>query len=231
VGAAVVGGAVGVRVGASVGAAVRGAGESEIEGDGLGDGDGLADGAASGCAEITAAPRRSSATSAIAANTVKTVDQRSAGRRSPGACDAAARFVLDGGVSCSVLSASVGLGRSSTFGESARAMPTARCSAARRGRLDPRQQARELTLQQNESNDHGDREERDAHGELEIRTTTIARGPNHVLRTRDTERRISPKWGTNDQTKRSARHSMPSSLGGPMYPSSADDATTAGLAR
>jgi hypothetical protein len=53
----------------------------EVEGDELGDddaeGDGLADGAAT-CCEITAAPRRSSATRATAAKTVKTVDHRSA---------------------------------------------------------------------------------------------------------------------------------------------------------
>ena len=64
---------------ASVGVGVRGAGVGE--GDELGDwdaeGDGLADGAATCCEAITAAPRRSSETSATAAKTVKTVDQRS----------------------------------------------------------------------------------------------------------------------------------------------------------
>jgi hypothetical protein len=73
----------GVRtVGASVGdgATVRGTavGDGDALDDGEGDVDGLADGAAICCDEMTAAPRRSSATSATAANTVKTVDQRSA---------------------------------------------------------------------------------------------------------------------------------------------------------
>ncbi len=94
-----------------------------------------------------------------------------------------------------------------------------------------REQACELTLQKNEGDDRTDPEERNAHRELEVLTTTIAPRSTHALRTRNTERRISPKWGTNDQTKRSARHSMPSSLGGPIYPSSAEEATTAGLAR
>jgi hypothetical protein len=60
--------------------AVRGIGVREIEGDALGEGDddGLADGVASCCDETTAAPRRSRATRASAAKTVKTVDQRSA---------------------------------------------------------------------------------------------------------------------------------------------------------
>ena len=77
--------AVGEGVGlgrASVGVAVRGAGVDEAGGDELGDDDaeddGLADGAATCCEPITAAPSRSNATSATAANTVKTVDQRSA---------------------------------------------------------------------------------------------------------------------------------------------------------
>lgn len=67
-------------VGAAVGVAVRGTGV-DGEGDALGEGDvegdGLADGAASCCDEMTAAPSRSSAISATAANTVKTVDHRS----------------------------------------------------------------------------------------------------------------------------------------------------------
>jgi len=74
----------GVRVGlgcASVGVGVRGAGVAEADGDELGEddaeGDGLGDGAATRCAAITAAPRRSSATRATAAKTVKTVDHRS----------------------------------------------------------------------------------------------------------------------------------------------------------
>jgi hypothetical protein len=54
----------------------------EADGDELGDGDadgeGLADGDATRCAAITAAPRSSNATSATAAKTVNTVDQRSA---------------------------------------------------------------------------------------------------------------------------------------------------------
>lgn len=62
-----------------VGAAVRGTGVGDGDEDGLceGEGEGLADGAAICCEEITAAPRRSRATSATAANTVNTVDQRS----------------------------------------------------------------------------------------------------------------------------------------------------------
>ncbi len=64
----------------SVGVAVRGAGVAEGEelGGDDAEGDGLADGAATCCEPITAAPSRSNATSATAANTVKTVDQRSA---------------------------------------------------------------------------------------------------------------------------------------------------------
>ena len=116
-GAGIVGATVGMGVGGSVGAGVRGAGVNERVGDGLGEGDGLVDGAASGWDEITAAPRRSSAMSAIAAKTVKTVDQRSAGGRSPGI------RASGGGMSCSVLSTSVDRGRSSTFDASARAVP------------------------------------------------------------------------------------------------------------
>ena len=75
--------AVGVGLGwASVGVAVLGTGVAEADGDELGDddaeGDGLAEGNATCCAAITAAPRRSSATSATAAKTVNTVDHRSA---------------------------------------------------------------------------------------------------------------------------------------------------------
>jgi hypothetical protein len=113
----------GVRtVGASVGvgATVRGTGVAEIEGgaleDGEGDVAGLADGAAICCDEMTAAPRRSSATSAIAANTVKTVDQRSAGRRADaGRAVAGATLGLAGGRSSSaVASGSTRGGSSST---------------------------------------------------------------------------------------------------------------------
>ena len=73
----------GVGLGAaSVGVGVLGAGVADADGDELGDddvdGDGLADGVATCCDAITAAPRRSSATSAIAAKTLNTVDQRSA---------------------------------------------------------------------------------------------------------------------------------------------------------
>jgi hypothetical protein len=92
-----------------VGVAVRGTGVTEMVGDGLGEGegegDGLADGAANCCEEITAAPRSSSATRARAANTLKTVDQRSAGRRSPGTGPGGATLVWGGGgVICSVSS-------------------------------------------------------------------------------------------------------------------------------
>jgi len=90
----------GVSVGASVGvgAAVRGI--VVIEGDALadadGEADGLLDGAAICCDEITAAARRSSATSATAAKTVNTVDQRSTGRRAMTG-RAGATFVAAGG--------------------------------------------------------------------------------------------------------------------------------------
>jgi hypothetical protein len=113
----------GVRfVGASVGvgATVRGAGVVEIDGDALDDGDGdvdgLADGAAICCDEMTAAPRRSSATSATAANTVKTVDQRSAGRLAmAGRAVGRATFASAGGRSSSaVASGSTRGGFSST---------------------------------------------------------------------------------------------------------------------
>ena len=91
----------GVRtVGASVGVGAAVRGTVVIEGDGLGDADGetdgLPDGAATCCDEITAAPRRSSATSAIAAKTVNTVDQRSTGRRAMTG-RAGAAFVAAGG--------------------------------------------------------------------------------------------------------------------------------------
>src|SRR5438105_15189980 len=71
----------GVSVGASVGVGAAVRGTVVIEGDALGDADGetdgLLDGAATCCDEMTAAPRRSSVTSATAAITVKTVDKRS----------------------------------------------------------------------------------------------------------------------------------------------------------
>jgi hypothetical protein len=112
----------GVSVGGSVGVAVAvgGAGVSEIDGDALDDGDGdvegLAEGAATCCDEITVAPRRSSATSAIAAKTVKTVDQRSAGRRmSGGRSGGGATLVPAGGrSSCAVASGSTCGGFSAT---------------------------------------------------------------------------------------------------------------------
>ena len=67
---------------ASVGVGVLGAGVAEADGDELAvddaDGEGLLDGVATCCDAITAAPRRSNATSAIAAKTLNTVDQRSA---------------------------------------------------------------------------------------------------------------------------------------------------------
>jgi hypothetical protein len=85
-GSVTVGTGTGVALGeASVGVGVLGAGVAEADGDELGvddgDGDGLADGVATCCEAITAAPSRSSATSAIAAKTVNTVDHRSAWRR------------------------------------------------------------------------------------------------------------------------------------------------------
>ena len=113
VGAGVTGGSVAVTVGlglgACVGVAVRGAGVTETVGDGLGegegDGEGLADGAANCCEEITAAPRSKSATRARAANTLKTVDQRSAGRRASGTGAGGATLAwAGGGVICSVSS-------------------------------------------------------------------------------------------------------------------------------
>ena len=97
--------------------------------------------------------------------------------------------------------------------------------------LDPCEQARELILKENERDDDRDPQEHDAHHELEVLGTAIAWRATHTLRTRRPSRRVSPEWGTNDQTKRSGFHSMPSSLGGPIYPSSAEEATTAGLAR
>ena len=91
----------GVRtVGASVGVGAAVRGTVVIEGDALADADGetdgLPDGAAICCDEITAAARRSSATSATAAKTVNTVDQRSTGRRAMTG-RAGATFVAAGG--------------------------------------------------------------------------------------------------------------------------------------
>lgn len=72
----------GVGEGASVaGALVRGAGVKVSAGEALALGDGDADGDGVCCAPTIAAPRSSSAASAIAAKTVNTVDQRSLWRR------------------------------------------------------------------------------------------------------------------------------------------------------
>jgi hypothetical protein len=90
----------GVSVGASVGVGATVRGTGVIDGDALADADGetdgLPDGAAICCDEITAAARRSSATSATAAKTVNTVDQRSTGRRAMTG-RAGATFVAAGG--------------------------------------------------------------------------------------------------------------------------------------
>jgi hypothetical protein len=110
--------AVGVGLGFSVGVAVRGAGVAESDGLGEvdGDGDGLADGAATCCEEITAAPRRRSATRATAAKTVNTVDQRSACRRTgpPPEGDGATFASAGGRSSWAVASGSTGVGFSCT---------------------------------------------------------------------------------------------------------------------
>ena len=74
----------GVGEGASVaGTLVRGAGVKVSAGEALALGDGEADADGDGvcCARTIAAPRSSSAASAIAAKTVNTVDQRSLWRR------------------------------------------------------------------------------------------------------------------------------------------------------
>ena len=72
----------GVGEGASVaGAVVRGGGVKVSAGEALALGDGDADGDGVCCAPTIAAPRSSSAASAIAAKTVNTVDQRSLWRR------------------------------------------------------------------------------------------------------------------------------------------------------
>jgi hypothetical protein len=114
----------------AVGVAVRGTGVAEGDGEGLaeGVGEGLADGAASCCEEITAAPRRSSATSATAAKTVKTVDHRSAcGRTAAEGGGGGATFTPAGGRSrCSVASGSAGVGFSFTPVATARAVPNGR---------------------------------------------------------------------------------------------------------
>lgn len=99
--------------GASVGGAVRGiavTAEGLVDGDADVDADGRAEGAATCCEEMTAAPSRSSATSAIAANTVKTVDQRSAGRRGATGRDSGATFVPAGGRSSSAVASGSGRG-------------------------------------------------------------------------------------------------------------------------
>ena len=73
-------------------------GDGDVLADGEAEGDGLADGVATCCDAITAAPRRSSATRATAANTVNTVDQRSACRRAGGGAEGGgATFVPAGG--------------------------------------------------------------------------------------------------------------------------------------
>ncbi len=137
-------GTVGASVG--VGAAVRGT--VVIEGDALADADGetagLADGAATCWDEITAAARRSSATSATAAKTVNTVDQRSTGRRKAAGREASsATFVSAFGRSSSaVASGSARVGFSGTCDATARAVPNGRTldrSAAKRdaGRWRP----------------------------------------------------------------------------------------------
>jgi hypothetical protein len=66
-------------------------------GDGDDDGDGLAEGVATCCEAITAAPSRSSATSATAAKTVNTVDHRSAWRRTGWPGGGGATFTPAGG--------------------------------------------------------------------------------------------------------------------------------------
>jgi len=119
-------------VGASVGVGAAVRGTVVIEGDALGDADGetdgLPDGAATCCDEITAAPRRSSATSAIAAKTVNTVDQRSTGRRTAACREArGATFdSADGRSSCAVASGSACVGFSCTCNATARAVPNGR---------------------------------------------------------------------------------------------------------
>ncbi|MDQ2914224.1 MAG: hypothetical protein M3T56_13330 [Chloroflexota bacterium] len=78
--------ATGVGLGwVSIGVGVLGATVAVADGEALGEveGEALADGAATCWEAITAAPRSNNATSATAAKTVKTVDQRSAGRRTP----------------------------------------------------------------------------------------------------------------------------------------------------
>jgi hypothetical protein len=122
VGGGVVGATVGVSVGLGVG--VRGVGVTDGDGEELGDGVGLTDGAASCCEEITAAPRASRAIRATAAKTVKTVDQRSAGRRCSTTCGEAAAD--GGGEMRSVSSGSLTGGFSSTCHPSARAVPNGR---------------------------------------------------------------------------------------------------------
>ena len=125
----------GVSVGVSVGVVVaEGAtGVSEIDGDALDDGDddgdveGLVEGAATCCDEITAAPRSNSATSAIAAKTVNTVDHRSTCRRTGADAAGVVTCVSAGGrSSCSVASGSRDGGSCCTLPEIARAVPNGR---------------------------------------------------------------------------------------------------------
>lgn len=107
-------------------------GAADADGDELGDGDGESDGRADGAAicwdEITAAPRRSSATRATAAKTVNTVDQRSACRRTGAGCvgGGATSAPAGGRSSCSVASVFALVFFSSTRDETARAVPNGR---------------------------------------------------------------------------------------------------------
>ena len=158
----------GVRLGASVGVAVRGGTVAEGEGDELGDGDadgdGLVEGAATCWDEITAAPRRSSATSATAAKTVNTVDQRSAGRRTSGedGCAGATSTSACGRSSWAVASGSAGGGFSCTRPETARAVPNGR-TLKRSVALGGMQDVRDLVTENGEKDDENDREEYHAH--------------------------------------------------------------------
>ena len=174
VGTGVSGGSVNVGAGVGlgcasvgVGVAVRGATVARADGDELGgdddEGDGLADGAATRCEEITAAPRRSRATNAIAAKTVNTVDQRSAGRRAGGAfVGGGATFTLAGGrSSCAVSSGSTRVGSRSTGSQSARVVPNGRTLDPRR--LRAMEQVRQLVPEDGKTHDDDHSEEHHAH--------------------------------------------------------------------
>ena len=171
--------------GASVdGAGVRGAGVDDGEADRLGevDGDGLADGVATCCDAITAAPSRSNATSATAAKTVKTVDQRSAWRRTGGPPDggrAGAASAPRGRSSCAVASGSAG-GFSCTRHQTARAMPTVGRSTGRP--LGVMENVRELATDDGQPDDENDREERHAYQEIdEVLVSLHVRGTHPEL--------------------------------------------------